>query len=533
MFPSPDFVSRLSGSLERDLLGFLPELLLCVTVVGMLLARLFTPLSRTHLGWFALVMTAAAFTFGILFWPGLSNWFVDSTASHPVQAFSGLLVFDTFGLYYRLFLLAFLALSIWLSLVTGIPDREDSADYITLLVGGTIGMMLMASANHLLTLFLAIEMASVPSYALAGFLKGRRPGSEAALKYVVYGASAAGVMLYGISLICGTFGTGSFPEIATAISRGDEGLSLPVLAGVVCVLAGLGFKLAAVPFHFWCPDVFEGAAAEVGAFLSVASKAAALALSARFLFVLAAPTGGAHGDATRMMVGVVWGLFAAITATFGNLAALSQTNLKRLLAYSTISHAGIMMMALAPVGPRAAGPLVFYVSAYFLMNLGAFAVVALVRNQTGSEDLDAIRGLAKRSPLLAVGMAFFLLSLLGMPPLAGFAAKFQVFAVLYETGREYTHSEPFFGWYFFALLAIAALNTAISAGYYLKVVRAMTLDDPIAEAEPIRVPVGGRVLIVLLTGLVLAAGVLWDPLTRAAGQAAKTFDGRSMTATHP
>ena len=443
-------------------------------------------------------------------------------AGYP--GFSGLLVFDTFGLYFRAFLLAFLVLALWLSLATGIPDREDSADYITLLVGGTIGMMLMVSANHLLTLFVGVEMASVPSYALAGFLKGKRPGSEAALKYVVYGASAAGIMLYGISLICGAYGTGSFPEIARAIGASHAGMSLPVVAGVMCVVVGLGFKLAAVPFHFWCPDVFEGAAAEVGAFLSVASKAAALALSARFLFLLAAPTGDQHGEAARVAIGLAWGLFAAVTTTFGNLAALAQTNLKRLLAYSTIAHAGLMMMALLPVGPRSAGPLVYYVSAYLLMNLGAFAVVALVRNQTGAEDIDAVRGLARRSPLLAGGMAFFLLSLLGMPPLAGFAAKFQVFATLFDTGRAYGREEPFLGWYFFGLLAVAALNTAISAGYYLRVVRAMTLDDPVGDAGPIRVPAGGRVLVALLAGLVLAAGLLWDPLTRAADQAARSFE---------
>ena len=148
MFPSPGFVDRLSESLQRDLIGFLPEYSSALTIVGMLLARLFTPLSRTHLGWFALVMTALAFAAGVAFWPGVSNWFVDASAAHPVSAFSGLLVFDTFGLFFRLFLLASLGLSIWLSLTTGIPDREDSADYITLLVGGTLGMMLMASAGH-------------------------------------------------------------------------------------------------------------------------------------------------------------------------------------------------------------------------------------------------------------------------------------------------------------------------------------------------------------------------------------------------
>jgi NADH-quinone oxidoreductase subunit N len=278
-----------------------------------------------------------------------------------------------------------------------------------------------------------------------------------------------------------------------------------------------------VPFHFWCPDVFEGAAAEVGAFLSVASKAAALALTARFLFTLGAAGGDGQGDQAGSTLALVWAVFAAVTATFGNLAALAQTNLKRLLAYSTIAHAGFMMMALVPLGPRMVGPALYYVSAYLLMNLGAFAVVALVRNQTGSEELDAYRGLARRSPGLAVGMAFFLLSLLGLPPLAGFAAKFQVFAALYETGRTVGTPDPVLGWLYFGLLVVAALNTAISAGYYLRVVRAMTLDDPAGEAGPLRVPAGGRLLVAALAALIVIVGILWDPLTRAADRAAASF----------
>jgi NADH-quinone oxidoreductase subunit N len=365
----------------------------------------------------------------------------------------------------RIFLLIFLCLVLWLSLATGIPDREDSADYSTLLLGGTLGMMLMVSANHLLMAFIAVEMASLPSYALAGFLKGRRQGSEAALKYVIYGASASGIMLYGISLIAGTIGTGSLPVIAQVIAQSKESFPLPVVVGAVCVLVGLGFKLSAVPFHFWCPDVFEGAAAEVGAFLSVASKGAALALTARFLFSMASPTIDGRGELAGNTLSLLWALFAAITATFGNLAALPQTNIKRLLAYSTIAHAGFMMMALVPVGPLAIGPLLYYISAYLLMNLGAFAVVALVRNQTGAEDLQAFRGLIWRSPALAIGMTVFLLSLLGLPPLAGFAAKFQVFAILYDTGRAYGATDVLFGWVYFGLLAVLALNTAISAGY--------------------------------------------------------------------
>jgi NADH-quinone oxidoreductase subunit N len=519
MFPSPDFVRRLSGDLQRDLFAFLPELLLCAAIVLMLLVRLFSAMNRAHMGQLALAMSLLALASAVWFWP--DTWAdegpVPQSGGHA--GFGGLVVFDKFGLFVRIFLLAFLCLSLWLSLVTGIPDAEDSADYSTLLVGATLGMMLMASANHLLTAFLAVEMASVPSYALAGFLKGRRQGSEAALKYVVYGASASGIMLYGISLITGVYGTGDLG----AISRSAEGLPLPVLVGTVCVIVGLGFKLAAFPFHFWCPDVFEGAAAEVGAFLSVASKAAALALTARFLFAF----GG--GDVTGNALSLFWGIFAAITVTFGNLAALAQTNMKRLLAYSTIAHAGVMMMALVPIGPRAVGPLLYYICAYLLMNLGAFAVVALVRNQTGSESLDAYRGLIQRSPVLAVAMAFFLLSLLGMPPLAGFAAKFQVFAVLYDTGRSFGSDEPF-AWVYFGLLVVAALNTAISAGYYLRVIRAMTLDDPV-DGEPIRVPFGGRALVTLLAVLVVVIGVLWNPLTRVADRGARAFPASAANVT--
>jgi NADH-quinone oxidoreductase subunit N len=515
MFPTQAFIDDFSSGLQRDLAAFLPELILCGAIVIMLLARLVTSLNRAHVAVFALIAGAGALVVAV------SSWLVPVESG--TSGFSGLLVFDTFGLYMRIFLLIFLCLALWLSLATGIPDREDSADYSTLLLGGTLGMMLMVSANHLLMAFIAVEMASLPSYALAGFFKGRRQGSEAALKYVIYGASASGIMLYGISLIAGTIGTGSLPVIAQAIAESKMSFPLPVVVGAVCVLIGLGFKLSAVPFHFWCPDVFEGAAAEVGAFLSVASKSAALALTARFLFSLASPTIDGRGELAGSTLSLLWALFAAITATFGNLAALPQTNIKRLLAYSTIAHAGFMMMALVPVGPIAVGPLLYYISAYLFMNLGAFAVVALVRNQTGSEDLDAFRGLIRRSPALAVGMAIFLLSLLGLPPLAGFAAKFQVFAILYDTGRAFGATDDLFGWVYFGLLAALALNTAISAGYYLRVVRAMIFDEP-ADSTPMATPIGGRALVTLLAGLVFAAGILWDPLTRAADRGMKAFE---------
>lgn len=525
MFPTQTFIDRLSGDLRRDLVAFLPELILCVAIVLMLLGKMIGALSRLHMSVFAFAAGAIALATAISMWPAPWTTVGSVPLTGRTAAFSGLLVFDTFGLYVRVFLLVFLCMSVWLSMLTGIPDREDSADYSTLLVGGTLGMMLMVSANHLLMAFLAVEMASLPSYVLAGFLKGKRQGSEAALKYVVYGASASGVMLYGISLIAGTFGTGLLSEIATQISNpaNTGGMPIQVVVGVICVIIGLGFKLSAVPFHFWCPDVFEGAAAEVGAFLSVASKSAALALTARFLFTISGTVINGQSELPGSALAMLWALFAAITATFGNFAALMQTNLKRLLAYSTIAHAGVMMMALVPVGPRGAGPLLYYISAYLLMNLGAFAVVALVRNQTGSEDISAYRGLIRRSPTLAIAMAFFLLSLLGLPPLAGFAAKFQVFAVIYDMGRSLGASDSVFSWVYFGLLIIAALNTAVSAGYYLKVLRTIMLEEPSDEA-PIRLPIGGTLLVSLLAAMVVAAGILWDPLTRLTDRGTRSFD---------
>jgi NADH-quinone oxidoreductase subunit N len=383
-------------------------------------------------------------------------------------------------------------------------------------MGGTLGMMLMASANHLLMVFIAVEMASLPGYALAGFLKGKKTGSEAALKYVVYGAAASGVMLYGITLLAGTFGSASLPDVAAGIAR--RGLDLPVLAGCGLLFAGLGFKLAAVPFHFWCPDVFEGAAAEVAGFLSVASKAAAVALTTRLLLALHAKAGGWLVPGS---LGLTVGVIGAVTVTFGNLAAFGQTNLKRLLAYSTIAHAGYMILAVGLCTATGTAGVLYYLAAYIVMNLGAFAVVALVRNATGSEDLSAFRGLVRRSPVLAVTMTVFLLSLLGLPPLAGFAGKFQVFAAIYEGARTaMAAGHANLGTAFYVLLGVGAVNTAVSAYYYLKVVRAMLLEEPDSPTPVPTTPAAACYLVVLVVAL-LVLGILWNPLTALAEHAAR------------
>lgn len=505
-------IDGLQAALGDDVLQFVPELVVCAGIVLLLLARLVRGLDRTHLGGIAIGTLVVAGFAAVYAYPDISR------SSRSASLFTGMLVADRLGGFIRVLVLAAALVTVLLTRATGLPDADDSADFYALLLGGTLGMMLMASANHLLMAFVAVEMASLPSYALAGFLKGKRTGGEAALKYVVFGAGASGVMLYGISLVAGTFGTGYLPDVAAGAAArlaGHGGFDPFLLAGVVLTLVGLGFKLSAVPFHFWCPDVFAGAAAEVAGFLSVASKAAAVGLTVRLLYDLHAASPDPWLVPRTFGVGL--GVVGAVTVTFGNLAAFAQTDLKRMLAYSTIAHAGYLLLGVAALTGGAASAVLFYLAAYLLMNLGAFAAVAVIRNATGAEDVAACRGLAWRAPVAAVALGVCLFSLLGFPPLAGFAGKFQVFVAVYDAARTAPGS---LGTWLYAFLAVGAVNTALSAVYYLKVVRAMALDQPAEGTPPAAPGFGANLLLAALAAGVVAVGIVWNPLTTAADQAA-------------
>jgi len=533
--------SLITGSLNDTLAVSLPlfrtELCLAATIVLVLLCRMLPGLRRLDAGIVALGGVCFALWYA---WNDLRGTPVGGGMNGAgivrQELFGGLLVFDSLTAYIRFLLMGFLVLYIPFTKASGIPDHEDGADFYTLVLGATLGMCLMASANHLLMVFMAVEMASVPSYALAGLLKGRKASSEAALKYAVYGAGAAGIMLYGISLLGGLLGTCHLPSMAAELARvvdaGSASGSVMVLAlGGLMVAVGLAFKLSAVPFHFWCPDVFEGAAAEIGGFLSVASKAAAVALLLRVCFGLGvSPTGvgGAAGLAEPGLAGLgaarhfmvyVVGLMAAITCTLGNLAAYGQTNMKRLLAYSTIAHAGYLMMAVAaavalvgvdPAGARdAVSAVAFYLGTYVFMNLAAFAIVAFLRNQLRSEEIESYAGLVRSSPGIVVATAVVLVSLIGLPPLAGFVSKFLVFSSLVQAisaGAE----RPLM----LVLLVVGGLNTVISLFYYLRVLKVMTFDPPPADRA------GGEFSLVSLPGAIVTAlavpvvvlGVFWSGL---------------------
>ena len=577
-----------ADTLDVSLPAFAPELAICATIVAMLLVRM--PGFGRKLNSFCIALPGAV---AALWLSAPWHYLQGDVDLHSTPIFDGLLIFDTFTIYFRSVLMLFAVLFLIFTTLSGIPDREDSPDFYTLVLGGLLGMCVMASANHMLTVFLGVEMASVPSYALAGILKGRRTAGEAALKYAVYGAGAAGVMLYGISLLAGALGSAHIPTMAAQLaSLSPEAFAdrqLVLMTGALMVSVGLAFKLSAVPFHFWAPDVFEGACAEVNAFLSVASKAGAMALLIRVALgfshapapahgeppiplhahaaaaestpfqLVAAPKAPTvvspdddepahahhehdghdhapgeldHGHAAHSIIaggdnlkkarGFIAGLIAllaAVTCTFGNLAAYGQTNIKRLLAYSTIAHAGYMMMpvaaAVAMSGSDTAGSheaiaaVCFYVGTYLFMNLSAFAIIAFLRNTIRSEEIADYAGLIKRSPGLVICMATVLVSLVGLPPLAGFAAKFFAFGALVKAEM-------------FALLVIGGLNTAISLFYYLRVVKTMTIDPEPEHRAPVSfsmISVEG-VYVALVTLPVLLLGIWFDTLLRWAQAAA-------------
>jgi NADH-quinone oxidoreductase subunit N len=396
-------------------------------------------------------------------------------------------------------------------------EEGDGPEFFTLLLGATLGMCFMASTTNLLMIFMAVEMASLPSYVLSGFRKTDRVGSEASLKYVLFGAATSAVMVYGMSMLYGLFGTLQLEEIAAQL-RGMtlDGVSVPLIVGVAGLIVGIGFKISAVPFHFWCPDVFEGAGVDVSVFLSVASKGAGISLLLRVVMTLA--HGAGYDPASPVLTGtaIAIGVLGAITATVGNTGALVQNNIKRLLAYSSIAHAGYILCALsllvkptssaaAPAGVVSQAVLL-YLAVYLFMNLGAFTVAGLIYRQTASEDIRDYAGLGRRNPVLALSMAACMVSLIGLPPLAGFAAKFYLMYVLAH------------GWWWL-LVAVIGINTIVSLYYYVRVLRVMYLVD--SDEPPLSVnPVGGLISAACGVMLVLML-VLFSPLLKLTGQFGK------------
>jgi NADH-quinone oxidoreductase subunit N len=359
-------------------------------------------------------------------------------------------------------------------------------EFYSLLLFATLAISILTGASDIVLVFLGLDFLSIASYVLTGYVRESKRSSEAAIKYFLYGATLSAVMLYGLSLLYGLTGSTSLDGVAAGLAGGSVGNGM-ILAVLVLVMAGLGFKIAAVPFHQWAPDAYEGASTPVTAFLSLGPKVAGFSVLARFLY-FAFP-----GEVQTNWVALLFAL-SAVTMTVGNLTAIWQRNIKRLLAYSSIAQAGYLMIGVASLSTGGLVPLLFYLGAYLFANLGAFAVVVAMSRGRSGEDIGDYAGLAQRSPGLALAMLLFLLSLAGIPPLAGFVGKVGLFLSAVDRGL-------------IGLVVIAVVNSVISLYYYLQVVRQMYLLDPqrdedVAVARPVRATVLVSVVGVVLLGIV-------------------------------
>jgi len=422
-------------------------------------------------------------------------------AGAGIGLFEGMVVLDGFAVFFKVLTALATAIVIFMSIdCEELADRTQ-AEYYLFLLSVLLGMFLLSSASDIVMLYLALELVSIPSYLLAGYLKGKASSTEASMKYVVYGATASGVMIYGFSLLYGMTGSTQISEIGRVLTLGTA--PLPAMLAAVMVTVGFGYKIAAVPFHMWSPDVYEGAPTPVTAFLSVGPKAAGFAVLVRFFYTVFASPDGADGM-WKLSSSVDWpflfAVLSAVTMTVGNLVAINQRNVKRLLAYSSIAHAGYMLMGFVLLTSAGLKAILFYLVVYLFMNLGAFYVVVLVANGSRSEDISYFSGLGSRAPLAAVSLAIFLFALTGIPPFSGFIGKVYLFAEVINRGV-----------YWLAL--VAALNSVISLYYYARIVKVMFLEDP-TQAGDLPLALVPRVMLAILVVPTLLLGIYWEPVIR-------------------
>ncbi|MGH2585400.1 MAG: NADH-quinone oxidoreductase subunit N, partial [Dehalococcoidia bacterium] len=473
-----------------------PVLILLVTAGVVILADLIDRRERTPL----LTAFAAA---GLLLAAAYTGWLI--ARDRECTAFQDTVLLDQFTLFFYFFFIGVAGFVILASAdYATVLLRDRAGEFIALTLAIAAGAMLMASANDLITLFVAIELTSISQYTLAGFVRDRR-SSEAGLKYLLLGATSTAILLYGFALLYGLTGTTSISEIGVDAARATGDLRIGYLAAAVALAAGFGFKMAIVPFQMWAPDVYEGAPTPVAAYLSVASKAAGFAVLLR-VFYTALDGAAIIEDWTNLFA-----VLAAVSMTVGNVMALRQRNIKRLLGYSTIAQAGTVLIGVAATlaaGKEftlAASGVLFYLAAYAFTNLGAFFAIVAITTRTGNDDIAGLAGMWRRAPLMALALAFCLVSLTGLPPTAGFLAKLYVFNAAIEADLLW-------------LVIVGVLNTAISAYYYLRIVREMfapseeeAAEQPSAE-RPVEAAHSVQALVSLAALGVLIFGIIPAPL---------------------
>jgi NADH-quinone oxidoreductase subunit N len=474
---------------------FLPEIAITATILLLIIVHVAGKNRRSPAAaLLSLVGTGTAILFALM---------TPASAGGGMGLFEGMVVLDGFAAFFKVLTALATAIVIFMSIDCAELSERTQAEYYVFLLSVLLGMFLLSSATDIVMLYLSLELVSIPSYLLAGYLKGKPSSTEASMKYVVYGATASGVMIYGFSLLYGMTGSTQISVIGNALATGT--VPLPAMLAAIMVTVGFGYKIAAVPFHMWSPDVYEGAPTPVTAFLSVGPKAAGFAVLVRFFYtVFAAPD--ASGGMWHLTSSVDWtfmfAVLSAVTMTVGNLVAISQKNVKRLLAYSSIAHAGYMLMGFVLLSAAGLKAILFYLVVYLFMNLGAFYVVVLVANGSRGEDISHFSGLGSRAPFAAVALAVFLFALTGIPPFSGFIGKVYLFAEVINKGI-----------YWLAL--VAAINSVVSLYYYARILKVMFLEDA-TQAEEISVGFVPRIMLAILVVPTLLLGVYWEPVIRIA-----------------
>jgi len=419
-------------------------------------------------------------------------------ATHSL--FMGMICIDPFSHFFKIIFLLSTFSIILISRYEKQLDRNYSSEYNALLLIVLLGMFLMSSSINLIMIYLSIELVSIPSYILAGMLKNDKESNEASLKYVIFGSFASGLMLFGLSIIYGLTGSTDIGVVSGTLQTIDYPLT--IYFSMILIMVGFGYKISMVPFHFWTPDVYEGAPTPITAFLSIAPKAAGFSILIRIFYTMFTLDGSV--STTFPLTDINWPVLiavgSAITMTLGNLLAVQQEDVKRLLAYSTISHVGFMLMAFSIISPDAIRAIMLYLFIYLFMNLAAFYMAIFASNKLNAHHINDWNGLGLKNPILSAFMALTLISLTGLPPTAGFVGKFYIFAELFK------HQQ------FYWLAVVAILNSVISLYYYFKIVKSMYLDDVKGDVKKIDAHPIVNWSIIIFSSQNILFFIYWEPL---------------------
>ncbi len=491
-------------NLYHSLNLIIPEIVLSIALIVLVVADLVLHKDKKLIPYIALlgIIITGYFTLNQF---GNSGFAFPTTP--PAMKNIGMVAIDSFGVFFKMIVLVSSALIVFFSFgseeIQKITDRIG--EYYALIFGMILGMFFMISATDLILIYLSLELMSFSSYILSGFTKLRDRNSEAALKYLLYGALSSGLMLFGISLIYGMTGTTNLYLINYLI-QGPQVNYYTLSLACVLIFAGIGYKISSAPFHFWTPHVYEGAPITITAFLSVASKAAGFALLVRFIkttFVSYIDQAGMWHLLNVFDWKALLVVISILTMTLGNFSALWQNNMKRMLAYSSIAHAGYLLLGLVVMSNQGLIAILIYFAVYLVMNLGAFLIVMLIANKIGSEDIDDYNGLGHTSPFLGVSLAIFLVSLTGLPPTAGFIGKLYLFIALVDAKM-------------IAVAVIALLNSVVSLYYYIRVLKHMFLTKAEEGTPTVTTSLPNTILVSVLAGLILVFGIYFEPLVDAA-----------------